>query len=152
MAVEFQQGHLAVSLLRSGQPIRFRAGGWSMKPLLPPGCILQIVPLVGELHVGDIVLYRGKDGKLVSHRVHSLTPDGIRTKGDACTHPDGVIDPSQILGRVVRVEHLFPLGLEGPFARWLGRFVGRVFPLLVRLKIGLMRSANGLNPQGASDG
>ena len=152
MGVQYQQGDLAVSLLRSGQPIRLRAGGWSMKPLLPPGCILRIVPLVGELRVGDIVLYQGKDGKLVSHRILTYAPDSIRTKGDACTQPDGVIDSSQILGRVVGVEHPIPLSLEGSFARWMGRFVGFVFPLLVRLKMGLMRSVNGLNPEGASDG
>jgi hypothetical protein len=107
---------------------------------------------MGKIRVGDIVLYQGRDGKLVSHRVIDMASGSIRTKGDACTQPDGVIEPSRILGRVVGVEYPFPLELQGFFARWMGRLVGFVFPLLVRLKMGLMRSANRLNPQGASDG
>ncbi|GAB2445935.1 hypothetical protein GCM10027062_28700 [Nocardioides hungaricus] len=62
---------------------------------------------VGDLRVGDVITYRpppsaGRDG-IVTHRIVEITPQGIRTQGDARPAPDPwVFEPQgPVVPRVV---------------------------------------------------
>lgn len=78
-----------------------------MLPWVRPGD-LAILDKVspGSVQCGDIVLFR-RDHRFFVHRiVERRTRDGrlfLVAKGDANPHPDGVIAPSEILGRVERI-------------------------------------------------
>lgn len=51
--------------------------------------------------VGDVITFRTQDG-LVTHRVHDLTPQGIKTKGDANRVEDPWTLPARdVVGHVV---------------------------------------------------
>lgn len=137
-----------MSLLRSGRPVRLPVSGWSMKPLLPPGSVVRIVPFREPPRVGDVVLYRRSDGKLISHRVLTRSADFFRSKGDACAQPEELRHRSCILGKVVALERPWPLHLDGYLARLSGRLLGRLYPILVKLK---MAAARRLTAEGAPD-
>lgn len=149
MGVQRYGSALAVSLLKAGWPIRLRVSGWSMKPLLRPGCILRIVPIGEPPRVGDIIFYRAEGGKLVSHRVMACDPDSVWTKGDACLHWDGVLGRSRVLGKVVAVETPCWVRLDGFMARQVGRFLGHVYPVLVNLKTAIVERLGGILPRRA---
>ncbi|MGN6302560.1 MAG: signal peptidase I [Angustibacter sp.] len=60
----------------------------SMTPTYPTGSLLLDAPArPGLPRVGQVITFRTSDG-LVTHRVHELTPAGIKTKGDANESPD----------------------------------------------------------------
>ncbi len=91
-------------LLRHGT-FRFRVGSWSMYPALRKGDQLMVEPASpAQLQVGDLLLFH-HHGQLICHRLLSLENVGpgarIVTKGDATTGPGEVLEPGQILGRVV---------------------------------------------------
>jgi hypothetical protein len=132
---------IAAFQLKSGRGVRLRATGQSMKPLLPPGCLLRIEPMTEPPEMGDIVLYQSEGGRLVSHRVIALTSEGIQTKGDAFVSADGAVGLSQVLGKVVAVEEPFCIPLEGRFMRWTGRVLGFVYPKLYRLKMAFCKGS-----------
>jgi signal peptidase len=81
--------------------------GTSMNPVLKPGDRLQVNPWDGhDIRRGDVVVFipPGGDSKIV-HRVTSVNSDGIKTRGDNCSHEDGwVLSPEHILGRVVSAQ------------------------------------------------
>ena len=55
----------------------------SMTPTYPAGSLLLDAPATGGTpRVGEVITFATSDG-LVTHRVHDLTPAGIKTKGDA---------------------------------------------------------------------
>jgi signal peptidase len=55
----------------------------SMTPTYPTGSLLLDAPArPGQPRVGQVITFRTIDG-LVTHRVHDITPAGIKTKGDA---------------------------------------------------------------------
>jgi hypothetical protein len=129
---------LAASLLKCGWSIRLRVSGWSMKPLLKSGCLLRVAPLQETPQVGEIVLCRTKAERLVSHRVVAVSAGSMRTKGDACSQADGLVEPSQILGRVIAVEKPVFIPLTGRAARWTGKFLSRFYPKLVKMKMSVL--------------
>jgi hypothetical protein len=77
--------------------------GISMMPLLKPGDWLLVRPY-GEHTVarGDVVLFLPPDRhRHVAHRVVSVGPGGIRTRGDRGLKDDPwTVSPNEILGRV----------------------------------------------------
>ncbi|MEM2192159.1 MAG: signal peptidase I [Candidatus Hadarchaeales archaeon] len=81
-------------------PLRIQ--GNSMKPTFEDGdLVLAISYPVENLGVGDIaVFYLQKAGGRVVHRVISVLPNGVLTKGDANPSDDGETI-SQIEGRVI---------------------------------------------------
>jgi hypothetical protein len=119
-----------------------------MKPLLPPGCLLCIAPMLETPKVGEIVLYQSEGGKLVSHRVIAKRSEHIQTKGDSFAHPDGPVSLSQLLGKVVAVEEPFHIPLDNRFARWTGRLLGAIYPKLYKMKAAVRGSSS---LQGAHD-
>jgi signal peptidase len=59
----------------------------SMTPTYPTGALVIDRPGDGGMPaVGEVITFRTSHG-LVTHRVHSITPDGVQTKGDANRTP-----------------------------------------------------------------
>lgn len=75
----------------------------SMAPTYPTGTLVVAAPATGQApKVGSVVTFRAGGG-LVTHRVHAITADGIKTKGDANRVPDAwTIPTQQIMGQVTR--------------------------------------------------
>lgn len=101
---------LVEDLLAAGMCIRLPVGGVSMAPRLGNGDRVVVAPVDGaQARFGDLVLYRNSGGTLVLHRVVRRWRDDrrhlrLQTRGDACLRLDASIDPSQVLGRVQRIE------------------------------------------------
>jgi hypothetical protein len=126
---------IAVSLLKSGSSVRLRVTGQSMKPLLPPGCLLRIKPVTGPPEVGDIVFFESGGGKRLAHRVINRTLESIQTKGDAFIHADGAVGLNRVMGKVVAVEEPFTVRLDNRLMRWTGRLLGCIYPKLYKMKM-----------------
>ncbi len=73
----------------------------SMAPTYPTGTLVVAAPATGRApEVGSVVTFRAGGG-LVTHRVHALTADGFKTKGDANRVPDAWTIPTrQIMGNM----------------------------------------------------
>jgi hypothetical protein len=67
---------------------------------------MTIAPLGDRpLRRGDTVAFCPVEtGKLIVHRIVQTRPNGYMVRGDNADCPDGWIVPSEILGRVTRVE------------------------------------------------
>jgi len=81
--------------------------GNSMAPTLKTGDALKVVPYTdSDVRVGDVVSFRSpSSGTLIVHRVASIEPRGLRTRGDnslACD--DWILQPNEILGHVVSIK------------------------------------------------
>ncbi|GEM_PF-1204713 len=109
LIVEQHIQSLSEQILNSGRVLRFRVRGESMSPLLKDGDVIDVerVP-PGQLYVGDIVLFRSREGVLLVHRcVKRRAASGqiwVTTKGDAGRGLDRPITVDQILGRVIRIH------------------------------------------------
>lgn len=141
--------HVARSLLEKGVPVRFRARGFSMKPLIRDEDVITLGPLdPAALRMGDVVACVPCGmGRLVVHRVVGRGPDSrVLVRGDGAFSPDGHVSTREILGRVMRVERsakrvLFGLGPERRTIAWLSRtgvMVSLARPLWLLVK-GLMQ-------------
>jgi len=126
-----------------------------MKPLLRTGSVVRIAPLsalsAGPV-LGDIVLFRAASGRVVAHRVIELDGDRCRTKGDASREPDGWVEHGQLLGKILGIDGILFLPLDGPVARRIGLWLSRSYPCLVRLKAALKRRLSGSVPSLAGEG
>ncbi|MGH9461784.1 MAG: S24/S26 family peptidase [Vicinamibacteria bacterium] len=145
---------LAESLLGSGWTLRLRVSGTSMKPLLRSGSVVRIAPLslpAGPL-LGDIVLLRAASGRMLAHRVIELDGHRCLTKGDASGESDGLVGRGQLLGRILGIDGIFFLPLDGTVARRIGLLLNRYYPRLVRLKAALKRRLSGSFPSLAGEG
>ncbi|MBN2198491.1 MAG: signal peptidase I [Candidatus Aminicenantes bacterium] len=96
----------AASRAGSGR-LRFHCRGPSMLPTIKTGDLLVVEPYASRpVRRGDIVVFRVPDGgRLIAHRVASVTKTGLRIRGDN----NNLTDPwtpaiKDILGRVVRRE------------------------------------------------
>ena len=93
--------------LLDGHTMRYRALGGSMYPFIKNGSILTVKP-GGRIFIGDVIVCKGKNG-IITHRViRKKDVHGkifIITKGDSLKHPDLPVTPSDILGKVVRMEN-----------------------------------------------
>ena len=128
------------NLLIHSQTFRFRVASWSMYPMLRKGDRLTVEPVSAtSLQVGDVILYHNC-GQLICHRVVALDTAGagirIITKGDATTGPGEVLEPGQILGRVVAVRRrgFWGAGLAILTDCWHSRFAPPVVQALLRLQ------------------
>ena len=111
--------------------------GESMRPTLPPGCVITIQPLQ-KPRLGDIVVFPRGD-RLLAHRLVRRRRDGWICQGDARRTPDGVIARERIIGRVVearlgeRVVWAAPESMPTR-CRWILRYhLLRAFRLFRRL-------------------
>lgn len=73
----------------------------SMTPNIPSGDLVIDRPAT-SVHVGDVITFDKVPGQYTTHRVAAITPNGIRTRGDANPSDDfGYVTKSQVSGRVV---------------------------------------------------
>jgi hypothetical protein len=113
---------LVSGLLRSGRKVRFRVNGTSMVGSIWPGDVVQVDPVdLRPIGLGDIALYECH-GRLIAHRVVGLWPDhpgGLRwiLRGDNLEACDLPVRPSQILGRVRRVQSRYAYLVHSGFRR-----------------------------------
>lgn len=96
-------------LLEEGYRVRFRAGGTSMQPAISDGDALTVEPVDPvAVRPGDILLYR-KHRRGIAHRVVHVRHAGQAVvafvlRGDAKTACDALVEPVDLLGKVVMVE------------------------------------------------
>jgi hypothetical protein len=124
------------SIVDKGLPFRFRAGGFSMIPMIRDGDVITVFPLKRRLpRLGDVLAYAHPASDcLVVHRMIGKRDIKYLLKGDNAILPDVLIPRENILGHVKKVERnrstvWLGLGLE----RFLIAFFTRInFNLLVR--------------------
>jgi hypothetical protein len=93
-----------IELLRSGQPVRFRARGGSMWPAVPGGSLIEVTPgLSRVVRRGELVAFE-RGGRVVVHRVLRVLPRGLELRGDALERSDGIVSPEHLLGSARIVE------------------------------------------------
>ena len=78
----------------------------SMRPTFEAGDLVLMQSLNTEPHEGDIVMFGmamiGKD-QIITHRVYSISPEGIKTKGDAGPVDTWVLPLERIHAKAVTV-------------------------------------------------
>jgi SAM-dependent methyltransferase len=125
---------LARAVLESGNRLRFRALGRSMRPLVPHGSLLEVEPRPFErVRLGEVVLHSLAGAPLVAHRVVGRRAGELLTRGDSNARLDRV-RPGDYLGVVTAREQdgEWRRVSSGP-ARWLGLASGLGYRLLVGL-------------------
>ena len=91
-------------VLRRFGSARLRVFGLSMWPSVRPGDVLHVETVPpGDLTPGDIILFV-RHGALFAHRLVGRRRGLLRTRGDAHWRSDPLLRPSQVLGRVERVD------------------------------------------------
>jgi signal peptidase I len=122
-------GDLCAALLAEGRTVRFRADGASMEPAIRDGDVVTVAPFVGDVHRGDVLLYR-TGGRLHAHRVVGPVrgaKEGIRVRGDAPGWEEERVPVADVLGRVETIERDGrAVPLRGPVGRRVAGFVGRL--------------------------
>jgi uncharacterized repeat protein (TIGR01451 family) len=94
---------LCEALLASGQQVRFHVRGLSMQPNLRDGDVVTVATAeTSELHRGDIVLSRDRDGLRVHRLISANSSDELVTTGDTGLENDR--EPQRLLGRVIAIE------------------------------------------------
>ncbi len=134
-------------LLQSGM-FRFRVAGWSMYPTLCKGDWLAVEPVVpGQLRRGDFVLFHHEfphGPRLICHRLVAMDESAggrrLITNGDAVAGSSEIIEPDQILGRVVAVTRGWPWSRSGSWCPVLLRRIDREKERLVQRLAGWLES------------
>lgn len=103
---------LARAVLAGGHRLRFRARGFSMRPQIPDGAVLEVSPRAfAALRAGQIALYVAGDNRLVAHRLIGRANDGWRARGDSAGRVD-LVTPACHLGVVTARLDRTPSGLR----------------------------------------
>lgn len=125
-------------IIGKGGQFSFIARGTSMSPFIRDGATVIIRPATGSLRVGDVVLSKTTEGRLLLHRVIRKQHDGVITRGDASLLDDGIVPRKNILGKIIHVSsngsnfHLtFPFNFLTAKGMRLRKYLNR-FPSLVR--------------------
>lgn len=109
-------------ILDSGKQFRFRASGTSMSPFIKDKDTVIIMPAKDSIGIGDVVLLKTTDERLLLHRVIKKQKYGVITIGDAAYVDDGFTSYKNILGRVDRVmDNGYNFHLRNPFKYLIGR-------------------------------
>lgn len=130
---------LSEELVRQGRLLRFTVYGASMRPLLRAGDIVTVEPvdpsLIGS---GDVLYFKAPSGKYFLHRLICRSRQGLLfCKGDACGDLDPLIDPRDVLGRLVLVQRgvrffrvdTMPHRLLNPLRAFSSRYFSGFFSL-----------------------
>lgn len=101
-----QLQELLEAVLSRGRPLRFRARGFSMSPLIQDRDAITISPLAGWTpSTGDIIACRHPQSRRpIVHRVRAVKAGGLLVQGDSAPLPDGLVPPDDVLGRLALVE------------------------------------------------
>lgn len=85
--------------------VSFRPGGNSMKPTFRDRQDVVYLGLCDELRVGDVLLYRGADGRYMLHRLIQLRGDGSCVFcGDAHTKLEAPIPRENVIAKAFAFE------------------------------------------------
>jgi signal peptidase I len=129
---------LLTAVHEKGGSFRFRAKGFSMSPFIKNGDVITISPISGlEISTGVVVAFqKPQTGDFIIHRVIKKRGSFYIIKGDNWYEVDGLIERSNILGCVTRVERngrklFFGLGLERYIIAFLARY--RLLWLLIHM-------------------
>jgi hypothetical protein len=94
---------IPITLYQLGLTRAFLYNGPSMQPTFRPGQVLYTRMRPKEPQPGDVLVYE-KTGKMVVHRLCSVTPNGYILRGDNNYLKDAeLVTPAQVLGRVEAV-------------------------------------------------
>lgn len=101
--------HEFVSMLRKlteeGNEVSMMVSGNSMTPfLVHHRDYIKFKKPEGDLHRGDMVFYRRKNGQYIMHRVWKCGPDGYYIIGDNQTDIEGPIAREQIFALITMVN------------------------------------------------
>ena len=112
-------------------PVTICLEGDSMRPLIRRGRDrVTIVPLLREMLVGDVVLFKGGEKRFVVHRVCALKENMVCTIGDNCCCSDGWMPKENVWGLVVRFERNGRIyALDSDRARLWGKVWMKIHPL-----------------------
>ena len=132
-------------------PVTIPLEGDSMRPLIRRGCDpVTIVPICGELRIGDVVLFT-LGGRYVVHRLRKIRGDRVQTLGDHCLSSEPWFPKEQVLGRAIRYRRNGRAHrLDTRPARFFGRIWMAAFPLrraYMRLRSLAGRCYRRLNPK-----
>jgi hypothetical protein len=97
---------LVLSQLQTGCPVRVKANGFSMEPVIRNGAVLTLVRSDAErLKAGDIVAFLNDD-TLFIHRLILVHPDSgsLLTMGDHLEYSDRMLKNEEILARVTEID------------------------------------------------
>lgn len=94
---------LITEVIESGGVFRLWPRGTSMMPLLRQGEDSVSLALPENVEIGDVVLYRRKNGQFVLHRIISKTDNGYTMCGDNQYILERDIAHSQLIAKVVGI-------------------------------------------------
>lgn len=88
----------------------------SMEPAFGIGDLIIVKPMP-EYQTGDVITFKSKDGRIITHRITRIDEKNLyQTKGDANRMEDySLTTKEQVVGRVIQV--LPKVGLLANFAR-----------------------------------
>ena len=104
--------------------------GWSMAPTLNLGDIVFVKEGdIKDIQIGDIIAIQGEKA-VFTHRVMDINGDPLfLTKGDANEDPDGWVEDSKVIGRVI---YAIPTGIVRTPIGYFGLFILPAFLLVGR--------------------
>ena len=92
---------LVTEVAHSFGEVCLQVTGSSMIPAIWPGDVVAVRRSdLGELRLGQIVLYRQESG-LVAHRIVHIQGDLLTTRGDTLRHNDPPVTVSDLVGQVL---------------------------------------------------
>jgi len=94
----------ALAALASAAPVEVTVTSGSMAPLIRAGARVAVAPCA-RYRTGDVLVFANSAGDLAVHRLLGRRRAGgawhFVTRGDAAPHPDGLVAPERVVGRVV---------------------------------------------------
>jgi signal peptidase I len=98
--------NLVLSQLTAGLPVKVKANGFSMTPVIRNGVVLTLQRIdPGRLKAGDIVAFLN-DGTIYIHRLLSIdtVSDRLLTKGDNLEYSDKLLTTEEIIAIITHID------------------------------------------------
>jgi signal peptidase I len=114
--------------LARSEPLEVVVRGDCMAPSIRDGDRIRVLP--GRFYwPGDVVVFRGADGRLTAHRLLGYRPGAgglaLVTRGDSCAVHDAPVPLAAVLGRAAGARPAAALRLASCF-RFLGLALARL--------------------------
>jgi hypothetical protein len=109
---------LITAVLARGASFRFKANGSSMFPFIRDDDVIIVEPTPVSLRLGEVVAFvNPRNDRLTVHRIVQMNRHKYLIRGDNVLAPDGYVQHSDILGRIICAERgnrgvRFGLGFE----------------------------------------
>lgn len=122
------RGDAALRDLARDEGLEIVIRGDCMAPLIEDGSRVRIVP-ARFYWPGDVVVFRGADGRLTAHRLLGYRPRAgglaVVTRGDACVVHDAPVPLTAVLGRAEEIHPSAAVRLSS-LCRFFGLFLARL--------------------------